>query len=70
MPHPQDVYRRPVDAIETAHSLAASDSSAIAAARENAAAQAKQRTMAGFDKEGMQDSVAAAFNGKERTVEH
>ncbi|GAA5982927.1 hypothetical protein JCM10908_006835 [Rhodotorula pacifica] len=72
LPHPQAIFRTPVDSIETAHTLAATDSQAIASARQQAAANAKQRTMAGFDQEGMKDStkVEAAFDGKERTVEH
>lgn len=68
MPHPQAIFRAPVDSIETAHTLAATDSGAIASARQQAEANAKQRTMAGFEQQGMKDSTA--FDGKERTIEH
>lgn len=68
MPHPQAIFRAPVDSIETAHTLAATDSGAIASARQQAEANAKQRTMAGFEQQGMKDSTT--FDGKERTIEH
>lgn len=57
MPHPHAIFRAPVDSIETAHTLATTDSEAIAAAKDHAAANAKQRTMASMEQAGMQDST-------------
>lgn len=64
------MFRSPADA-ETAHSFAASDSSAVRQAKDHAAAAARQETMARFEREGQQDSVAAKLGlDGQRAVEH
>ncbi|BGP43912.1 hypothetical protein JCM10450v2_008117 [Rhodotorula kratochvilovae] len=70
-PNPRAVFHSPAED-ESAHTFAASASSAVQQAKERAAAKAKESTMARFEQEGQSDSVrtSGADFGKERAVEH